>query len=110
MRTFLNRLLDALRSMDWAGSSKIQLSTASKGAAEFATRSSSTIRKSIVVDVINSSKKPRMPSSRPLLYANYGWWSQIANMSFMPTITNLAGEENRVADWLSRWHLGNKYK
>ena len=59
-----------------------------------------------VVDVINSSKTkdPFMATCLREL------WLVVSTNEFELRAVHLPGEENRVADWLSRWHLGYKYQ
>ena len=59
-----------------------------------------------VVDVINSSKTkdPFMATCLREL------WLVVSKNEFELRAVHLPGEENRVADWLSRWHLGGKYQ
>ena len=59
-----------------------------------------------VVDVINSSKTkdPFMATCLREL------WLVVSKNQFELRAVHLPGEENRVADWLSRWHLGSKYR
>ena len=59
-----------------------------------------------VVDVINSSK------TKDAFMASYlrELWLVVSSNEFELRAVHLPGEENRVADWLSRWHLGSKYK
>ena len=59
-----------------------------------------------VVDVINSSrtKDPFMATCLREL------WLVVSQNEFELRAVHLPGEENRVADWLSRWHLGYKYQ
>ena len=59
-----------------------------------------------VVDVINSSKTkdPFMATCLREL------WLVVLQNEFELRAVHLPGEENRVADWLSRWHLGEKYQ
>lgn len=59
-----------------------------------------------VVDVINSSrtKDPFMATCLREL------WLVVSKFGFELQAVHLPGEENRVADWLSRWHLGGKYR
>ena len=59
-----------------------------------------------VVDVINSSKTkdPFMATCLREL------WLVVSKNEFELSTVHLPGEENRVADWLSRWHLGSKYR
>ena len=59
-----------------------------------------------VVDVINSSKTkdPFMATCLREL------WLVVSSNEFELKAIHLPGEENRVADWLSRWHLGQKYR
>ena len=37
-------------------------------------------------------------------------WLVVSSNEFELKAIHLPGEENRVADWLSRWHLGQKYR
>ena len=37
-------------------------------------------------------------------------WLVASTFEFELRAVHLPGEENRVADWLSRWHLGEKYQ
>ena len=37
-------------------------------------------------------------------------WLVVSINKFELCAVHLPGEENRVADWLSRWHLGQKYR
>ena len=37
-------------------------------------------------------------------------WLVVSQNHFELRAVHLPGEENRVADWLSRWHLGSKYQ
>ena len=59
-----------------------------------------------VVDVINSSKTkdPFMATCLREL------WLVVSTFEYELRAVHLPGEENRVADWLSRWHLGEKYQ
>ena len=59
-----------------------------------------------VVDVINSSKTkdPFMATCLREL------WLVVSKNEFEMRAVHLPGEDNRVADWLSRWHLGIKYQ
>ena len=59
-----------------------------------------------VVHVINSSKTkdPFMATCLREL------WLVVSQYKFELSAVHLPGEENRVADWLSRWHLNKKYK
>ena len=59
-----------------------------------------------VVDVINSSKTkdPFMATCLREL------WLVVSRCKFELRAMHLPGEENRVADWLSRWHLDQKYQ
>ena len=61
---------------------------------------------SAVVDVINSSKTrdPFMASCLREL------WLEVSTYCFELRAVHLPGEDNRVADWLSRWNLGRKYQ
>ena len=59
-----------------------------------------------VVEVINSSK------TRDAFMATClrELWLVVAKNKFELRAIHLPGEENRVADWLSRWHLDSKYQ
>ena len=59
-----------------------------------------------VVDVINSSKTkdPFMATCLREL------WLVVSQNEFELQAVHLPGDDNRVADWLSRWHLGKKYQ
>ena len=59
-----------------------------------------------VVDVINSSKTKDAFMASCLREL----WLVVSSNEFELRDVHLPGEENRVADWLSRWHLGSKYK
>ena len=59
-----------------------------------------------VVDVINSSKTKDAFMASCLREL----WLVVSSNEFELRAVHLPGEENRVADWLSRWHLGSKYK
>ena len=61
---------------------------------------------SAVVDVINSSKT-RDPFLATCLRE---LWLEVSYNSFELRAVHLPGEENRVADWLSRWTLHEKYR
>ena len=37
-------------------------------------------------------------------------WLVVSEHEFELRAVHLPGEENRVADWLSRWHLDDKYR
>ena len=37
-------------------------------------------------------------------------WLVVSQYKFELRAIHLPGEDNRVADWLSRWHLGSKYQ
>ena len=58
------------------------------------------------VDVINSSRTrdPFLASCLREL------WLEVSTYSFELRAVHLPGEENRVADWLSRWELHQKYQ
>ena len=57
------------------------------------------------VDVTNSSKTkdPFLASCLREL------WLEISIYGFEMRAVHLPGEENRVADWLSRWHISKNY-
>ena len=59
-----------------------------------------------VVDVINSSKTKDAFMATCLREL----WLVVSSYEFELRAVHLPGEENRVADWLSRWHLGHKYQ
>ena len=59
-----------------------------------------------VVDVINSSKTKDSFMATCLREL----WLVASTFEFELRAVHLPGEENRVADWLSRWHLGEKYQ
>ena len=59
-----------------------------------------------VVDVINSSKTKDSFMATCLREL----WLVVSTNKFELRAVHLPGEENRVADWLSRWHLGKKYQ
>ena len=59
-----------------------------------------------VVNVINSSRT-RDPFMATCLRE---LWLVAANNEFELRAVHIPGEDNRVADWLSRWHLGEKYQ
>ena len=61
---------------------------------------------SAAVDVINSSKTrdPFMASCLREL------WLEVSTYCFELRAVHLPGEDNRVADWLSRWNLDRKYQ
>ena len=59
-----------------------------------------------VVDVINSSKTKDAFMATCLREL----WLVVSSNEFELRAVHLPGEENRVADWLSRWHLGTKYR
>ena len=59
-----------------------------------------------VVDVINSSKTKDGFMATCLREL----WLVVSSYEFELRAVHLPGEENRVADWLSRWHLGHKYQ
>ena len=59
-----------------------------------------------VVDVINSSKT-RDPFMATCLRE---LWLVVSKFLFELRAVHLPGEENRVADWLSRWHLDRRYQ
>jgi hypothetical protein len=59
-----------------------------------------------VVEVINSSKTKDAFMATCLREL----WLVVAQNEFELRAVHLPGEENRVADWLSRWHLGEKYQ
>ena len=59
-----------------------------------------------VVDVINSSKTKDAFMATCLREL----WLVVSNNEFELQAVHLPGEENRVADWLSRWHMGKKYQ
>ena len=37
-------------------------------------------------------------------------WLVVSKNEFELRAVHLPGEDNRIADWLSRWHLGQKYQ
>ena len=59
-----------------------------------------------VVDVINSSKTKDAFMATCLREL----WLVVSTNKFELRAVHLPGEDNRVADWLSRWHLGKKYQ
>ena len=61
---------------------------------------------SSAVDVINSSKTkdPFLASCLREL------WLEVSTYCFELRAVHLPGEENRVADWLSRWNIHHKYQ
>ena len=59
-----------------------------------------------VVDVINSSKTKDAFMATCLREL----WLVVSLNEFELRAVHLPGEDNRVADWLSRWHLGTKYQ
>ena len=59
-----------------------------------------------VVDVINSSKTKDAFMATCLREL----WLVVSSNEFELRAVHLPGEENRVADWLSRWHLGDKFR
>ncbi len=59
-----------------------------------------------VVDVISSSKTKDSFMATCLREL----WLVVSKCGFELNAVHLPGEENRVADWLSRWHLGEKYR
>ena len=59
-----------------------------------------------VVDVINSSKT-RDPFMATCLRE---LWLVVSTNKFELRAVHLPGVENRIADWLSRWHRGQKYQ
>ena len=59
-----------------------------------------------VVDVINSSRTKDAFMATCLREL----WLVVSSFEFELRAVHLPGEENRVADWLSRWHLGHKYQ
>ena len=58
-----------------------------------------------VVEVINSSKT----KDEFLATCLRELWLVVAQNEFELQAVHLPGEENRVADWLSRWHIDHKY-
>ena len=58
-----------------------------------------------VVEVINSSKTKDEFMATCLREL----WLVVAQNEFELQAVHLPGEENRVADWLSRWHIDHKY-
>jgi hypothetical protein len=58
------------------------------------------------VQVINSSK------ARDLFMASClrELWLEVCTYKFELRVVHLPGEENRLADWLSRWDLDNSYR
>ena len=61
---------------------------------------------SAAVDVINSSKT-RDPFFATCLRE---LWLEVSKFGFELRAVHLPGEENRVADWLSRWEYDPKYR
>ena len=59
-----------------------------------------------VVDVINSSKTKDTFMATCLREL----WLVVSKNEFELRAVHLPGEDNRIADWLSRWHLGQKYQ
>ena len=59
-----------------------------------------------VVDVINSSKTKDSFMATCLREL----WLVVSTNEFELRAVHLPGEDNRVADWLSRWHLGYTYQ
>ena len=59
-----------------------------------------------VVDVINSSKTKDAFMATCLREL----WLVVSTNKFELQAVHLPGQDNRVADWLSRWHLGQKYQ
>ena len=61
---------------------------------------------SAAVDVINSSK------TRDAFMASClrELWLEVSTYCFELRAVHLPGEDNRVADWLSRWNLSKKYQ